>query len=253
MIFDGLERSEASSKETSSTREVMLSETAADDDVAITDVQSPPPPIDEPKTVDKHKTDEWLCDKCGNVKEDNGKSFCLKCATWGGFGTIQGNGEVPFPEIFVQEETGTETPGWICGNCDHKNDVDATYCAQCATVHARAMHVKTVGNAAMAVLALDQVEVIDGKKEKTKLKMDGHTGEVSTALKLRQQTDGNTGSVTTKVTLNGVRTTTQLHNGPDKKNEGKWTCEKCQAKNFDAVPYCQGCATVRNKPAGKLR
>ena len=34
-------------------------------------------------------SDDWLCEKCGEAKDDNKKSFCLKCASWGGFGSVQ--------------------------------------------------------------------------------------------------------------------------------------------------------------------
>jgi hypothetical protein len=195
------------------------------------------------------RAEEWECEKCGEKKEDPKKSFCLKCASWGGFGSIQGDGDVPFPENFVQEDDDEEEPGWICLNCTHKNKPEATYCDGCATVHARATHVATKDQSkqGMAVMALDHVEKIDGKKDKTKWKMDGHSGAVSTASEAKERVDGNTGSTTKTVVEGGKVETTHIDNGPDKKNENRWTCTKCSSKNLQVSAHCQNCATLRNR------
>ena len=78
----------------------------------------------------------------------------------------------------------------------------------------------------MAVMSLDHVEKIDGKKGKQKWKMDGHSGAVSTASAAIERVDGNTGSTTkTVIQEDGHTVTTHIDAGPDKKNEGRWACQ----------------------------
>lgn len=256
MIFDALSGNASVSSGASAPRRETIAESLKKAHKKTVTIQEPlPSPAKSAKGNDGDSdgtaADEWLCEKCSEPKEDKNKSFCLKCASWGGFGSVQGDGQNPFPESFVQDDDGDQTPGWICGNCNHKNESDAKYCVQCATVHARATHVAPGKNkAALAVLFLDDVEVIDGKKAKNKKHMDGHSGDVTETLDMKQKTDGNTGSVTTTVKEDGATLTTHDDKGPDVKDEGRWACDKCGAKNLDmAAQFCQTCATNRGGSA----
>ena len=100
----------------------------------------------------------------------------------------------------------------------------------------------------MAVMmALDDVGKVDGKKDKMKWKMDGHSGAVETKLAAIERIDGNTGSTTKTVVEGDKVVTTHVDEGPDKKDQDRWACTKCSAKNLQVAAHCQTCATLRNR------